>query len=231
LLVIGPIAWCVRLSIQPGRERFRAPLAAAAGGMVAFAVAAGVDWAWELAVLPVAFFALVAAVLGPELATAGRAPGGASGSGPADPPPAEGQPLKPGYRIAAVAGSLLAIIVIAVPMLGTQAYESSQRLVRDGDLEGALDRAEKSADLQPWAASPLIQEVQVLELLGRHREAADIAREAIEREEGNWRNWLVYSQVLARFSPAESAAALDRARALNSKSTLPELRAPASDGG
>lgn len=230
LLVFGPIAWCVRLSIQPGRERFRAPLAAAAGGMVAFAIAAGVDWAWELTVLPVAFFALVAAVLGPEVVASGRSSARASGSGPAEPEPTAGQSLKPAYRIVAGLGSLVAIVVIAVPMLGTQAYESSQQLVRQGDLDGALSKAERSAELQPWAASPLIQEVQVLELLGRHREAAEVARDAIDREEGNWRNWLVYSQVLGQFSPAESAAALDRARALNSKSTLPELRVRASDG-
>ena len=231
LLVLGPIAWCVRLSLRPGREQFRAPLAAATAGMVAFAVAAGVDWAWELTVLPVAFFALVAAVLGPEISSARQMSRSQDTLEQTDPPGASGQSWNAGLRIAAVAGSLLAIAVIAVPMLGNQAFESSQRLVREGDLEGALGKAERAVDLQPFAASPRIQEAQVLELLGRHQEAVEIARQAIDREEGNWRNWLVYSQLLRKSSSDLADRALERARALNSKSTLPELRATGSGDG
>jgi len=230
-LVLGPIAWCVRLSLRPGREQFRAPLAAATAGMVAFAVAAGVDWAWELTVLPVAFFALVAGVLGPEVSSARQLSPSPATSEQSDPPGGSGGPRKAGLRIAAVAGSLLAIVVIAVPMLGNQAFESSQMLVREGDFEGALSKAERAVGLQPYAASPRVQEAQVLELLGRHREAVVVARQAIDREEGNWRNWLVYSQLLRKSSSNLADRALERARALNSKSTLPELQAPGTGDG
>ncbi len=220
LLIFGPIAFSVRLAVRLGSDPRRAPLAAAAGGMVAFAIAAGVDWAWELTVLPVAFFALVAAVLGPEIAS-DRA---------ASSPPGAGRISRLPVRIAAAVGALVAIAVITVPMLGTQALESSQEQVRAGNLGEALSEAETAVDLQPWAASPRIQQAQVLDLLGRQRQAIDAAQEAIDREGQNWRNWLVLSQILEKSSPRKSAFALLFAQELNSKSTLPELGAPGLEG-
>ena len=229
LLVFGPIAWSLRLSLRLGRDQLRAPLAAATAGMAAFALAAGLDWFWEVTVLPVAFFALAAAVLGPEIASPATRPGGGASAAVG---PAAGSAWHPGLwsRIAAAAAALVAIAVIAVPMAGTQALESSQKLVRDGDPGQALTKAERAVDLQPWAASPRIQQAQVLELLGRHREAVVVAREAIDRERGNWRNWLVLSQLLRKSSPVRAELALERARTLNSKSTLPELGAPGLGG-
>ena len=208
LLVLGPLAWSVRVSLRQHGDSGRAALAAASAGMVAFAIAAGVDWAWELAVLPVMFFALVAAVLGPEFSSERGRTGGSPG-------------LR--FRLAGSAVALLAIAVIAVPMAGTQALESSQEAVRLGDLEGALDDADRAVELQPYAASPRIQQAQVLELLGRHEEAVQPVFDAIDNEQGNWRNWLVLSQILRKSSPEGAEGALARARELNPRSRLPEL--------
>jgi tetratricopeptide (TPR) repeat protein len=117
-----------------------------------------------------------------------------------------------------VAGALAAIVVIYVPMAGTQAFDSSQKMVRAGDLEGALAKAERSSDLLPWAASPLIQRAQILQLLGRRPQAIERARKAVEREGVNWRNWLVYSQVLDGGFPDLSRRALRKALELNPRS-------------
>jgi hypothetical protein len=215
LLVFGPIVWSVGLSRRRPDGDGRGALAAAAAGMVAFAVAAGVDWAWELTVLPVMFFALVAAVLGPEI-SAGH-----------------GSLERPGlrFRLVGAAVSLLAVLAITVPMLGTEALESSQQAVRAGDLERALDDADRAVRLQPYAASPRIQQAQVLELLGRHDEAIQPVFDAIDRERENWRNWLVLSQILRKTSPEGADGALERARELNPRSKLPELTGNAGDGG
>jgi tetratricopeptide (TPR) repeat protein len=226
LLIFGPIAYGVRLSLMRRPAGERAGLAAATAGMAGFALAAGVDWSWEQAVLPIAFFALAAAVLGRHhrLPESDQDPATAAGADRAS-----GSPLRPWARALAAVGAALAIAVLYIPMAGTQAYESSQAKYRDGDLEGALAEAERSTDLQPWAASPRVQQAQLLALLGRRQEAVASAREAIDREGGNWRNWLVLSQVLAD-SPARSASALERARALNPRSAyLQELAPP--DGG
>ena len=209
-LVFGPIAYVVALSVRGRSTDSRAALAAAGGGLVAFALFAGLDWAWELTVLPVAFFALVAAVAGPDTEppeiAAGQAP---SRNG-------AGLPM----RLLAALCSLAAIAVIAVPMVGTQAFFSSKESVARGELDEALTQAERASDAQPWAASPKIQQAQVLELMGRDREAADLARQAVADERTNWRNWFVLSQTLADSSPVRSRLALRRALRLNPRSAV-----------
>lgn len=199
-LVLGPIGLAVRLALKRETDEEAGLIAAAAAGMVAFAVAAGIDWAWELTVLPAIFLILAAAVAG-------------AGSGP-------GVSFGRSSRIPAVVTAVLMIALIAVPLAGTMLYRDSQSSVVAGDLEGALDQARQASDLQPYSASAKVQEAQVLELLGRNGEAAEVAREATEEESGNWQNWLVLAQILEQSSPEASERAYERARQLNPRSTL-----------
>lgn len=214
LLIFGPIAYGIGLSFTRRTLEERAAIAAATAGMAGFALGAGIDWSWEQTVLPVAFFALAAGVLA---LSAGRSGSGLSPSEVPDGSPPAGAPLAPWARALAAVGAMLAIVVLFIPMAGTSAFESSQEKYREGDVEGALAEAETSSSLQPWAASPRIQEAQLLALLGREQEAVATARDAVDKEDGNWRNWLVLSQLLVD-SPDRSAAALQRARALNPRS-------------
>ncbi len=215
LLVFGPIVYGVMLSASPMSSERRTQLAAATAGMVGFAVAAGVDWAWELTVLPVAFFALAAAALGPDVVTGGGPGRDRAG---ADRAQQGRQVTRWAVRAAMAVGCVLAIAVIAVPLAGTQALNSSQEMVGDGDVNGALADAERSSGLQPWAASPRVQQAQVLDLLGRRQEAIRVAREAVDLEPVNWRNWLVLSETLAARPPSRSRRALRRALRLNPRS-------------
>jgi hypothetical protein len=203
-LILGPIAISAQRSFRRLDDERSALLAAAAAGMAAFAVAAAVDWAWEMTVLPVAFFALAAAALGAPVVGRGRQ--------------ADQRPFSTGNRVIVAVLCLLAISVIAVPLISTERYRSSQELVRRGDLAGALAKAKDASDLQPWAASSLIQQAQVLDLAGRDNEAVAAARQAVQKERGNWRNWLVLSQALADLSPARAKIAVDRALTLNPRS-------------
>jgi hypothetical protein len=212
-LVLTPIVLAGAGAIRSGSVEKRALLAASAAGMVAFAAAAAVDWAWEMTVLPVAFLVLAAASLGP----------GGTGE------PADRKGLSLAARLAAVAVCLIAAAVIALPMISTLDYRSSQELVRQGDLEGALAEAESAADLQPWAASPRVQEAQVLLLLGQTRQAIESAREAVDLERGSWRNWYVLYQALSDVSPARARLAIERARSLNPRA--PDQRADARSFG
>jgi hypothetical protein len=214
LIVFGPIAYGVVLSITRRSVEERAAIAAATAGMAGFALGAGIEWSWEQTVLPVAFFALAASVValpaGNHAFVADPLTKDEVGQSPV-------APLRPWARALAAAGATLAIVILYVPMAGTSAYEVSQEKYREGDVEGALAEAERSSDLQPWAASPRIQQAQLLALLGRPQEAIASAREAVDREAGNWRNWLVLSQLLVD-SPDRSAVALERARKLNPRS-------------
>ena len=68
LLVLGliatPIAVASRKAIDIREGNHRGAYAAASAAMSAFAIAAAVDWIWELAVLPACFFLVAAAVTG-----------------------------------------------------------------------------------------------------------------------------------------------------------------------
>jgi hypothetical protein len=201
-LILGPIFLAVVLSLRREDDGYRALLAACAAGMVAFAVAAGIDWVWELTVLPVAFFVLAVAVA----ASTRENP----------------EPVVTGWgtRIPVALGSVVAIFVIAVPMSSRILFDESQSAVRNGDLELALEKADSSSSVAPWSTSALIQRAQVLQLMGRDREAADLAVEATEKEPVNWTNWLVLSQMTEQISAEESSRAFEEARSLNPKSPL-----------
>jgi len=203
--VIAILAIGVARTLSAADESRRAMLAALVAAAFAFAVAAGIDWAWEVAVLPVAFLLVAAALLGEpagEASSRSRPPGlAARGS----------------YGVA----SLAAIACIAIPLAAASAVDSSREHASDGELTEALADAETAASLQPYAATPRLQEALVLELQDRLPAALSSAREATERESTNWRTWVVLSRLYARTGNAEaSVEAYRRARALNPRSPL-----------
>ena len=211
LLTIALVLACIGVGIVrwsragPARTAY----AGAIAGMVTFAVGAGVDRAWDLAVLPVAFFLLAAAALGSRQPSSDGESTGESTGAPAL------------ARLGLGGAALVAILAISVPTASLLAIQSSQEDVRDGDLDGALEQARKAGDIQPFAATPLYQEAQVLELRGELDEAAISARAATEKESTNWRTWFVLARIEGERGDGKAAtAALDRARELNPLSDL-----------
>lgn len=126
-------------------------LAAATAAAAAFAGAAAIDWAWELAVLPVVFLLLAAAVLAPGL----DAPAVPSSYRPAPRP-----------RVALSALALAGLVAVAVPFASSSWLRASQDDVSGGQLGSALDNARQAADIEPYAATPSLQQALVLELEG-----------------------------------------------------------------
>lgn len=198
-------AGLARLRRADGSQR--ALLAAALAAVAAFAVSAGIDWTWEVTVLPVAFVLLAASVL--------RAtPTGAPGPGPAGDPAG-------GWRIGLVLLSIVSLAVIAVPLLAARDLSDSQSDVRAGRLDDALSAADSAQRLEPFAADPDLQRALVLETQGNLNGAAAAAREATREESRNWRIWLTLSRIQAERGSAPSAlAAYNRARSLNPRSQL-----------
>ncbi|HET6998399.1 MAG TPA: O-antigen ligase family protein [Solirubrobacterales bacterium] len=192
------------LTVRAGPQA-RSWLAAALAGCVAFCVTAGFDWMWQIPVLPVALLLLASVLL-----TAGV--GGRDEKGKGFPVP---------LRIGIVAVAIAAIAAIAIPLSSSSLVRQSQTDAREGNVAAALSAAKSAQNAQPDAASPRIQEALLLEAAGDLPAATAAARAATEREETNWRNWLVLSRLEAKQGHAQAAVhAYVEAKSLNPRSPL-----------
>ena len=194
-----------RLFAAAGERRgeLAAALAAAAG----FTVAVAVDWLWEIAVIPIAFLLIAAAIVRSD--DAERAPS---------------TPLA--ARIAVPLLALGAIVAIGVPMLSDQRVTRSQEDFRAGDLDGALEEAQSAADLEPYSAAPRLQMALVYERIDPPalKKAASAAQAAVERESTNWETWYVLSRIQAQRDGKRGSALRALREAQSPRSVQPAAR-------
>jgi O-antigen ligase len=184
--------------------RERPLLAAALAGCVAFCFGAIFDWLWQIPALALATLLLAAALLGP----------GARGD---DEPVGFALPQRLGMTVI----SLVAIAAIAIPLTSASLLRQSEAEARAGNLKAALGDARSAQNVEPGAMSPRLQRALLLGTMGDFDAAAVAAREATEREETNWRTWLVLSRIEARRGHAAAAVRDYRtARSLNPLSPL-----------
>jgi hypothetical protein len=172
----------------------RLGLAAATAGAFAFAVAAGLDYIWEIGVMPMAFFMLAAVAV-----DGARAP---------LPEPRSRRELRQrqlGWRIGTVVAAIIALFVIYQPYKASTDIRASENDVSEGRLDEALSEARSAADAQPYAATPRLQEALVLERLGKFDQAAAAAREATQKESTNWRTWFTLSRIEAEAGHAKAS--------------------------
>lgn len=193
-------AWRASVSTE------RILLAGAIGAMVAFVVAAAIDWVWELTVIPIAFLLISSAALGSRKQAGDRRR-----------PLELGIPARAGVALVALG----ATAAIALPVSSVQELRASQAAANDADIPGALDRAERATDLQPFAGSPWLQQALVFELDGRLGRARAAAVRATEEEKTNWRTWFVLARVEAELGNADaSLEAFREAKRLNPRSVI-----------
>jgi O-Antigen ligase len=179
--------------------------AAALAGCVAFCVTAGFDWMWQIPVLPVALLLLASLLVTSQAGDAAKEKGGFA------------LPLRIGAAVVAIA----AIVAIAIPLSSSTLLRQSQADARKGDFPAALTAARSAQNAQPDAASPRVQEALLLESAGDLPAATAAARAATEREQTNWRNWLVLSRLEAKQGHAAAAVrAYAKAKSLNPRSPL-----------
>lgn len=203
-LVIVLVAAGRRL-IAAGAEA-RASLAAALAGFLAFCITSVFDWMWQIPVLPVLMLLLASVLLIDREAA----------------PPGEGSRIRRlPLRLALALAAIVAIVAIAIPLASTSLVRQSEADARAGDLAAALKEARSAQNVQPYAATPRLQQALVLEAQGRFGQAAEAARAATEREKTDWRNWLVLSRIEAENGEARAAVRdYVRAKSLNPRSTL-----------
>jgi hypothetical protein len=210
LLLVGGFVFAV-LGIGAGRA-LRAPpeerllLAAATAGAAGFAMAAALDWVWQLGALAAAFMLLAAVAV--------------SGYSLPDPTRRRRRTRRKAQnrlmRAGAVAACVAALLVIWFPLRGATALRQSQVDAGHGDLSAALRQARDAADAQSYAASPLLQEALILERRGKLRPAAAAAAEATRKEGAEWSTWFILARIEAergRIGPA--LRAYERAHRVN----------------
>jgi hypothetical protein len=185
----------------------RTGIAAATGAAAVFAVGAGMDWFWELAVLPIVFFALAPIAL----AAGSRAQGAAD----------SGRMSVVAGRAATAIAAVACLVAIVIPLASTGAVNASRASAEEGRLDAALQDARAAERIQPWAATPTLQEALLLEAQGDLDGAAAAARQATAEEPTNWRTWLVLSRIETYRGNAQgSVAAYREARELHPTSPL-----------
>jgi hypothetical protein len=223
-LVAAVLILGVRRALRASEEK-RALLAGATAACAAFAIAAAIDWVWELAVLPCVFLLLAAAIAGPQVVRrriARRSPSSASGAVRSrDRDPQRWHSRVPWARLGIGAVSVVAIVAVAIPYSAANSISASRDLARASDLAGALAEVDTADNLQPYAASPKLQRALLLESSGDLTGAAAAAAAAAEDEATNWRTWFVLSRIEAyRGRARASVDAYLQARELNPRSLL-----------
>jgi len=212
--VAGVVIGLRRLLAAEGEERLI--LATLLAAFLAYTVAAGIDWMWELTVVSAVGIATLGFLTGPATAASGR---------PrllADPDPGERRSRRRfAAGVAAVAAGWLIICAQAIPFLADIKISDSQAAANRGDGAQALEDATAARNLQPWAASPYLQLALVDEAGGQIAAAGDAIQQAIERDPLDWRLWLVAARIQTKAGNIlEARRSLDRAAELNPRSPL-----------
>jgi hypothetical protein len=196
------------------REEERLVVAALLASFVAYLVAVGVDWNWELTVVSTVGILVLGFLTGPATAAA-RRPRLLREAGE------RSRRRRFAVGVGAVIVGWLLICAQAIPFLADIQVSASQAAVTRGDAEEARDHAEAARALAPWAASPYLQLALVDEAIGDLARAREAIHEAIERDPRDWRLSLVAARIETKAGRiAEARRNLERAAQLNPRSPL-----------
>lgn len=187
----------------------RIALAATTASFLAFAIAAGVDWLWEvtaIALVGVALAALLYSYGGSRQTSAIVSTAHAR---------RRSRRHAAAARVAVGVAAAGLVIAQAIPLLVELRLRESRGALLRGDERDAIEHALAARRLQPWAATPHLQLALVAE--GRDLGAARRAIEdALERSGEDWSLWLVASRIQTLQGDVERArSSLARARELN----------------
>lgn len=201
VLWTGFLAW--RHAAGAQRDLYAVLLAAA----LSFAVAAAIDWFWEIAALGMVFFLAAGALVAGRCAQLARARAAADGGA--------GTP-RFGLALAGLAISWVTALALIGPLLVDREINVSQSAAADGDIASAVAHADTARSIEPWAASPYVQLGLLAELQGEYPQAVERISEAIDREDRNWLLYYLRGRIEQQAGNTAAAAAdLRRALQLN----------------
>jgi hypothetical protein len=213
LLLLGFLAVALvpaarRIARLRGHERTL--VAGFLGAALAFLVGAGLDWMWQLTAVALVGICCIAILSGPVAAMGSRELALVTMEAPRV--PRRRFPI----LLAVTVVAWLFVCAAAIPLLSDLEVRKSQSAFRAGDAQLALNRAGEARRIQPWAATPYLQLALVQESLADYGAARRSIRGALERDDDDWRLWLVEARIAAaQGDSAASARSLARARKLN----------------
>ena len=214
----GFVAAARRLRRATGERR--ATIAALCAAFAAFALAAGIDWMWELTIVGVVGIACLALLTGS--ATEEKLPSVGKPTDGFD----EGRPAPRGARRIAPRAAFVVVCLVAICFEGLALFsqarlEESQAAAKRGDANAALSAADDARALEPWASSPYLQIALLQEQTGNLKAARQRIVAALDRDPSDWRLWLVSARIDAKAGLiGEARRSLARARSLNPRSPL-----------
>jgi hypothetical protein len=214
-LVVGGVSVGIRRSCRSSGDA-RVTTAALTGVFAAYAVAAGIDWMWEVTAVSVVAFAALALLSGSvgtpsrDLRVAGSDESRRSLGGG-----------RLGFGIATLVVIWLVICAQTIPLLAQLRIKDSRAAISRGDAKSAANAALDARNIQPWAASPYFQLALVSEQRGELRRAREWIERAIKHDERNWKLWLVSARLDTKLGDTVGATdSLRRAVELNPRSPL-----------
>jgi hypothetical protein len=236
LALVGYVLWLGVSAWRGAGGEARERAAALVAVLAAFAVAASLDWFWEIAALGAIFFlaaGVLAGVRAQQLLPAGGTPAATDAN----------------RRFVLATGGLaigwLSVLALAAPTFAERELHRSQdhaaaaqedleagRAVEaGGELDEAIDAAKRARSIEPWASSPYLQLGLLAELQGDYPSAIAWLDEAIEREDANWQLYYLRFRVLEQAGDGDAAQRdYDRARALNPRAPEFSSTAAMADG-
>lgn len=206
LLVLGfvvtPIAVGVRRRLGATREH-AVTLAGLLAGFATYAVAAGVDWVWQIPGVTLPAIALLGFLVAPRIAReSGRA--------------RRSRSMSVSLRMILVAVGIAAVAIEAIPMLAQVELDASRAAARGGTASAALGHARSAEAIEPWSPDPYEQMALLHEHRGDLRAARGAIGRAIARDRSNWQLWLVRARLETESGLIQQAASsLAHAKRLN----------------
>ena len=198
-----------RLRAAAGEER--SAVAALIAVFVVFLLEAAIDWIWQ-----------IPAVTGVAVVAVGVATGAATvASGLQGREERRSRRPRLSLRLAVALAAWPVLALQALPLLAEAKMDGSREAAARGDFQRARADALAARALEPWASSPRVQLALVEEQVGELEAARAAVDEAIERDRGDWRLWLVKARLETKAGDVRAARkSLARAVARNPLSPL-----------
>ena len=209
LLITAFGAGAVALVTRRRNQVMRSALSAAGGSFAAYAVAAGIDWMWQVTVVSVVGIGCLAVLTGRATELTQH------------PITSRRTPLNIALRVGVASIATAVIVVEAIPALADMRVRASQEAAARGDLQSAYEDAQGARAIEPWAASANTQLALIAEQGSNLKLADRWIHTALARDPRSWTIWLTAARIeTKRGEIARARRSLARARKLNPHSPL-----------